>query len=71
MNTQNKPQAFEVNNTAGRAYWGMGILWTMLATAEDTNGAYSCIIASRCDASSRSGTNQSSDGGNHPKISSG
>jgi quercetin dioxygenase-like cupin family protein len=43
MNTQNKPQAFEVNNTAGRAYWGMGILWTMLATAEDTNGAYSCI----------------------------
>jgi mannose-6-phosphate isomerase-like protein (cupin superfamily) len=43
MNTQNKPQAFEVNNTVGRAYWGMGILWTMLATAEDTNGAYSCI----------------------------
>ncbi len=43
MNAQNKPQAFEVNNTKGRAYWGMGILWTMLATAEDTNGAYSCI----------------------------
>jgi hypothetical protein len=35
MNTQNKPQAFEVNNTAGRAYWEMGILWTMLATAVD------------------------------------
>ena len=43
MNTQSKLQAFEVNNTEGRAYWGMGILWTMLATAEDTNGAYSCI----------------------------
>jgi quercetin dioxygenase-like cupin family protein len=43
MNAQNKPQAFEVNNTEGRIYWGMGILWTMLATAEDTNGAYSCI----------------------------
>ena len=43
MNAQNKPQAFEVNNTEGRTYWGMGILWTMLATAEDTNGAYSCI----------------------------
>jgi quercetin dioxygenase-like cupin family protein len=43
MNEQNKPQAFEVNNTEGRAYWGMGILWTILATAEDTNGAYSCI----------------------------
>jgi hypothetical protein len=43
MNTQNKPQAFEVKNTAGRAYWGMGILWVMLATAEDTNGASSCI----------------------------
>ncbi len=43
MNAQNKLQAFEVNNTEGRAYWGMGILWTMLATAEDTNGAYSCI----------------------------
>ncbi|MEH2179066.1 quercetin 2,3-dioxygenase [Nostoc sp.] len=43
MNSQNKPQAFEVNNAEGRAYWGMGILWIMLATAEDTNGAYSCI----------------------------
>ena len=43
MNPQNKPQAFEVNNAEGRAYWGMGILWIMLATAEDTNGAYSCI----------------------------
>ena len=32
MNSQNKPQAFEVNNTEGRAYWGMGILWSMLAT---------------------------------------
>jgi mannose-6-phosphate isomerase-like protein (cupin superfamily) len=43
MNAQNKPQAFEVNHTKGRAYWGMGILWTMLATAEDTDGKYSCI----------------------------
>lgn len=43
MNAQNKPQAFEVNNTKGRAYWGMGILWTMLATAEETNGKYSCM----------------------------
>ncbi len=43
MNPPNNPQTFEVNNTKGRAYWGMGILWTMLATAEDTNGAYSCI----------------------------
>ncbi len=43
MNAQNKPQAFQVNNTEGRVYWGMGILWTMLATAEDTNGVYSCI----------------------------
>lgn len=43
MNARNKPQAFEINNTEGRIYWGMGILWTMLATAEDTNGAYSCI----------------------------
>lgn len=43
MNAQNKPQAFEVNNTEARMYWGMGILWIMLATAEDTNGAYSCI----------------------------
>ena len=39
MNPQNKPQAFEVNNAEGRAYWGMGILWIMLATAEDTDGA--------------------------------
>ncbi len=43
MNTRNKPQAFEVNHTEGRAYWGVGILWIMLATAEDTNGEYSCI----------------------------
>lgn len=43
INAQNKPQAFEVNNTEAPAYWGLGILWTMLATAEDTNGAYSCI----------------------------
>jgi quercetin dioxygenase-like cupin family protein len=43
MSAQNKPQAFEVNNNKSRAYWGMGILWIMLATAEDTNGAYSCI----------------------------
>ncbi len=43
MNAQNQPQAFEINNSKGRAYWGMGILWTMLATAEDTDGKYSCI----------------------------
>ena len=43
MNAQNKPQSFEVNNSEGKAYWGLGILWIMLATAEDTNGAYSCI----------------------------
>jgi len=43
MNTQNKPQGFEVNNIEDRAYWGMGILWTMLATAEDSDGKYSCI----------------------------
>ncbi len=43
MNAPNQPQAFELNHTEGRAYWGMGILWTMLATAEDTNGAYSCM----------------------------
>lgn len=43
MNPQNNPQAFEVNNAEGRAYWGMGILWIILATAEETNGAYSCI----------------------------
>jgi len=43
MNPPNNSQTFEVNNTKGRVYWGMGILWTMLATAEDTNGAYSCI----------------------------
>ena len=43
MKPQSKPQAFEVNNTEGRAYWGVGILWIMLATAEDTNGEYSCI----------------------------
>ncbi|MBD2093315.1 quercetin 2,3-dioxygenase [Microcoleus sp. FACHB-1515] len=43
MSVQNKPQAFEVNNTEARIYWGMGILWIMLATAEDTSGAYSCI----------------------------
>jgi mannose-6-phosphate isomerase-like protein (cupin superfamily) len=42
MNAQNKPQAFELNYTKGRTYWGMGILWTMLATAEDTDGKYSC-----------------------------
>ncbi|MFN6481497.1 MULTISPECIES: quercetin 2,3-dioxygenase [unclassified Nostoc] len=43
MNAQNKPQAFQVNSAEGRAYWGMGILWIMLATAEDTDGQYSCI----------------------------
>ncbi|WP_193194529.1 quercetin 2,3-dioxygenase [Nostoc sp. MG11] len=43
MTAQNKPQAFQVNSTEGRAYWGMGILWIMLATAEDTDGQYSCI----------------------------
>ena len=43
MNAQGKPQAFEVNHAEAPAYWGIGILWTMLATAEDTNGAYSCI----------------------------
>lgn len=43
MSVKNKPQAFEVNNTEARMYWGMGILWIMLVTAEDTNGAYSCI----------------------------
>jgi quercetin dioxygenase-like cupin family protein len=43
MNKHSKPQAFEVNNAKGRAYWGVGILWIMLATAEDTNGEYSCI----------------------------
>ena len=43
MNEQNKSQGFAVNNTEGKAYWGMGILWIMLATAEDTNGEYSCI----------------------------
>lgn len=43
MSVQNKPQAFEINSTEARTYWGMGILWIMLATAEDTNGAYSCI----------------------------
>ncbi|MBA3923102.1 MAG: quercetin 2,3-dioxygenase [Nostocaceae cyanobacterium] len=43
MNAQNKPQAFQVNHAEGRAYWGVGILWIMLATAEDTNGEYSCI----------------------------
>lgn len=43
MNPQNKPQAFEVNNAGGGAYWGLGILWIMLATAEDTGGQYSCI----------------------------
>jgi quercetin dioxygenase-like cupin family protein len=43
MNAQNKPQAFELNHTKGRAFWGMGILWTMLATAEDTDGQYSCM----------------------------
>ncbi len=43
MNAQNKPQAFQVNKAEGHAYWGMGILWIMLATAEDTNGEYSCI----------------------------
>lgn len=43
MNAPNNPRAFEVNIARGRTYWGMGILWTMLATAEDTNGAYSCI----------------------------
>ena len=43
MNTQNKPQAFQVNHAEGKAYWGMGILWIMLATAEDTDGQYSCI----------------------------
>ena len=43
MNAQNKPQAFQVNHAEGRAYWGMGILWIMLATAEDTDGQYSCI----------------------------
>ena len=43
MNAQNQPQAFEINNGKGQAYWGMGILWTMLATAEDTDGKYSCI----------------------------
>lgn len=43
MSVQNKPQAFEVSNTEARAYWGMGILWIMLATAEDTSGTYSCI----------------------------
>lgn len=51
MNTQNKPQAFEVNNTAGRTYWGMGVLWTMLVTAsmplpdlEQTNRSMAEII---------------------------
>ncbi|MBH8578340.1 quercetin 2,3-dioxygenase [Nostocaceae cyanobacterium CENA369] len=43
MNPQNKPQAFQVNSVEGRAYWGVGILWIMLATAEDTDGRYSCI----------------------------
>jgi quercetin dioxygenase-like cupin family protein len=43
MNAQNQPQAFEVNQTEAPAYWGVGILWIMLATAEDTNGEYSCI----------------------------
>ena len=43
MNAQNKPQAFEVNNAEGRAYWSVGILWIMLATAEDTDGQYSCM----------------------------
>ncbi|MBV8882406.1 MAG: cupin domain-containing protein [Chroococcidiopsidaceae cyanobacterium CP_BM_RX_35] len=43
MNPQNKPQAFQVNHAEGRAYWGVGILWIMLATAEDTDGQYSCI----------------------------
>ena len=38
MHWQNKPQAFEVNNTEGRAYWGMGILWTMLATRAKKSG---------------------------------
>jgi quercetin dioxygenase-like cupin family protein len=43
MNAQNKPQAFEVNQIEAPAYWGQGILWIMLAMAEDTNGEYSCI----------------------------
>ena len=43
MNAQNQPQAFEVNHDRGTAYWGVDILWIMLATAEDTNGEYSCI----------------------------
>lgn len=43
MNLLNKPQSFEVNNAKGRAYWNMGILWIMLATAEDTDGQYSCM----------------------------
>ncbi|MEH2408077.1 hypothetical protein [Nostoc sp.] len=47
MNSQNKPQAFEVNNAEGRANWGMGILWIMLATAEDTNGAYPSSVTFR------------------------
>lgn len=38
-----KPQSFQVNSAEGRAYWGVDILWIMLATAEDTNGQYSCI----------------------------
>ena len=42
MNAQNKPQSFQVNHAEGKAYWGMGILWIMLATAEDTDGQYSC-----------------------------
>lgn len=43
MNLPNKPQSFEVNNAKGRAYWNVGILWIMLATAEDTDGQYSCM----------------------------
>lgn len=43
MNAQNKPQSFQVNIAEGRAYWNAGILWIMLATAEDTDGQYSCM----------------------------
>jgi quercetin dioxygenase-like cupin family protein len=42
-NAQNKSQPFEINVAKGRAYWTMGILWTMLATYEDTDGQYSSM----------------------------
>jgi quercetin dioxygenase-like cupin family protein len=42
-NASRQPQPFHSRNTTAPAFWSMDILWTMLATSDQTAGQYTVI----------------------------